>query len=69
MVEDCRFALGCSVAVEPFAETDAATSLPLSSRSTKLDVVTLAGAIASLKLALTLVPRPTPVAPEAGVTL
>ncbi len=61
--------MGCSVAVEPLAETEAATALPFPSRSTKLDPVTLAGAIASLKVALTLVPWPTLPAPLAGVTL
>jgi hypothetical protein len=68
VVEGWRLALGCSVAVEPLAETEAATALPPPSRRTTLVPVTLAGAIASLKVALTLVPRLTFVVPLAGVT-
>ncbi len=69
MVEGCSPASGCSVAVEPLADTEASTALPLPSRSTKLDSVTLEEAIASLKLALRLVPGSTLVAALAGVTL
>ena len=68
VVEGCRAALGCSVAVDPLAETVAATALA-PSRSTKLVPVTLAGAIGSLKVALTLVPRLTFTALSAGVTV
>ena len=45
------------------------TAFPLASRRTKLVAVTLAVAIGSLKVALTLVPRLTFDAPFAGVTL
>jgi hypothetical protein len=62
-------ALGCNVAVEPLPDTDAGTAVPLLSRKTKLLVVTLDGAIASLKVALTLVPTAAPVAPTAGTVL
>jgi hypothetical protein len=44
------------------------TAFPFASRRTKLVVVALALEIASLKVALTLVPRLTFVAPFAGVT-
>ena len=68
MVEEARLALGCSVAVEPDAETEAATAFPPGSRRTKLVPVTLVGAIGSLKVALTPVPRLTFPPPLAGVT-
>src|SRR5207244_1782781 len=51
------------------AETVAGTVFPLPSRRTKLVPVTLEAEIASLKVALTLVPRLTFVAPPAGVTV
>ena len=69
VVPACRLALGCSVAVEPLADTEAATALPPPSRRTKLVPVTLAGEMGSLKVALTPVPRLTSVAPFAGLTL
>jgi hypothetical protein len=68
-VDDCRFALGVSVAVPPLADTVAGTVFPPPSRSTKVVPVTLAVEIGSLKVALTFVPRLTLAAPFAGVTL
>jgi len=68
VVDGCRLALGCKVAVDPLAETDAATVFaPL--RRTKLVPVTLAAEMGSLNVALTLVPTLTLAAPFAGVTL
>ena len=49
-------------------ETVAGTSALAESRSSKVDVVTVAGFIASLNVAVTLAPVATPVAPLAGVT-
>jgi len=68
-VEEARGELGCRVAVEPLAETEAATVFPPALRSTKLEPMTLAGAIVSLKIAVTLVPWLTAPAPFAGVTV
>ena len=67
MVDEASGALGCSVAVEPLAETVAATALPPPSRRAKLVPVTLATEMGSLKVALTLVPRLTFPPPLAGV--
>ena len=69
MVDPASAALGCRVAVDPLADTDAGTVFPPGSRSTKLVAVTLLPAIGSLKVALTLVPRLTFGALLAGVTL
>ena len=68
VVDGASDAFGCRVAVEPLAETDAATAFPPPSRRTKLVAVTLAAAIGSLNVALTLVPRLTFDAPFTGVT-
>ena len=69
VVDGASVALGCSVAVDPLAETDAVTAFPLASRKTKLVAVTLAARDRLVKVALTLVPRLTFDAPFAGVTL
>ncbi len=69
MVDAASDAAGSSVAVEPLAATEAATALPPPSRRTKLVDVTLADEMASLKVALTAVPRLTFPAPLAGVTV
>ena len=69
VVDALSGAVGCNVAAEPLADTDAATDAPPETRNTNVLVVTLEGAIGSLKLAIRSVVVPTPVAPAGGVTL
>jgi hypothetical protein len=64
-----RGALGCRVAAEPLADTEAATVVPPLSRRTNVLDVTLAAAICSLKLAIRSLVVPTSVAPDGGDVL
>jgi hypothetical protein len=61
--------LGVSVAelVLALYVTDAMTKMPSVSRNSKVEAVTVAGSIASLKVAVTAVPVATAVAPGAGL--
>src|SRR5580765_4858812 len=69
VVDALSGAVGCNVAAEPLADTDATTDAPPGSRNTNVLDVTLEGAIGSLKLAIRSVVVPTPDAPAGGVTL
>jgi hypothetical protein len=69
VVDVASGALGCRVAVDPLADTDAATVAPSASRSTNVLDVTLDAAIGSLKVAIRSVVVATSVAPDGGDTL
>jgi hypothetical protein len=69
VVDGASGAVGSSVAVEPLADTDAATVAPSASRSTNVLDVTLAAATGSLNVATTFVPAATSLAPDGGDTL
>jgi hypothetical protein len=68
VVDAASAEVGCKVAVEPLADTDAATGEPPASRRTNVLDVTLAAATGSLNVATTSDPTATPVAPDAGDT-
>ena len=69
VVDAARGAVGSNVAVEPLADTDAATVEPPGLRNTNVLDVTLDAEIGSLNVAVTFTPAATPVAPDTGDTL
>jgi hypothetical protein len=68
VVDAASSADGVSVAVEPEYDTVAATVAPPDPLSTTFELVIDDAAIGSLNVAVTFVPKSTPVAPPAGVT-
>jgi len=69
VVEGASDAVGSNGAVEPLADTYAATGAPPGSRNTNVLELTLAAEIGSLNVAVTFAPAATAVAPDAGDTL
>src|SRR5438128_7900925 len=63
-----KFGVSVAVGVSPPTDTEAATRAPVGSRSSNVVVLTVAGSIISLNVAVTLVETATPIAPPAGVT-